>query len=81
MAPDTGRHDADENAIDRARIDYLAGEVDTELRLSRAERAELDELRDAARRPDPVGRTAGRAGGCGGRRRLRRRQPRSPRSP
>ena len=30
MAPDTGRHDADENAIDRARIDYLAGEVDAE---------------------------------------------------
>src|SRR6478735_6218171 len=46
MAPDTGRHDADENAIDRARIDYLAGEVDTEFRLSQAERAELDELRE-----------------------------------
>ena len=50
MAPDTGRHDADENAVDRARIDYLAGDVDLsvdiELPLGEADRAELDELRE-----------------------------------
>ncbi|HEY5879485.1 MAG TPA: anti-sigma factor [Nakamurella sp.] len=46
MAPDTGRHDANEDAIDRARIDYLAGEVDTDLRLGEADRIELDELRE-----------------------------------
>ena len=28
MAPSTGRHDADESASDRARIDYLAGDAD-----------------------------------------------------
>src|SRR6476620_10045164 len=43
MAPDSGRHDADENATDRARIDYLAGEANVEL--DAAEQAELDELR------------------------------------
>ena len=43
MAPDSGRHDADENASDRARIDYLAGEANVEL--DAAEQAELDELR------------------------------------
>ena len=43
MAPDSGRHDADENAADRARIDYLAGEANVEL--DAAEQAELDELR------------------------------------
>src|SRR6478736_1219673 len=50
MAPDTGRHDADENAVDRARIDYLAGDVDLsvgiDLPLGEADRAELDELRE-----------------------------------
>jgi hypothetical protein len=49
MAPDTGRHDADENAADRARIDYLAGEIDsaigTDVRLGDDDRAQLDELR------------------------------------
>ena len=43
MAPSTGRHDADESASDRARIDYLAGEPGGEL--DPIERAELDELR------------------------------------
>lgn len=43
MAPDSGRHDADENATDRARIDYLAGEQHVEL--DAADQAELDELR------------------------------------
>jgi hypothetical protein len=43
MAPSTGRHDADESASDRARVDYLAGEPGGEL--DPIERAELDELR------------------------------------
>jgi hypothetical protein len=43
MAPDTGRHDADENAADRARVDYLAGDGQGELDVD--DRAELDELR------------------------------------
>jgi len=43
MAPDSGRHNADENSTDRARVDYLAGEGDIEL--DAADRAELDELR------------------------------------
>src|SRR6476659_4279872 len=43
MAPSTGRHDADESASDRARIDYLAGEPGGER--DPIERAELDELR------------------------------------
>jgi len=46
MAPDTGRHDANEDAIDRARIDYLAGEIGTDLRLGDADRIVLDELRE-----------------------------------
>jgi hypothetical protein len=50
MAPDTGRHDAGDstagNSLDHARIDYLAGEVETAFRLGEADRAELDELRD-----------------------------------
>jgi len=61
MAPDFGRHHADDNAIDRARIEYLAGDsssvgpTSADLRaadadfdrteLSDADRAELDELR------------------------------------
>ena len=47
MAPSTGRHDADESASDRARIDYLSGEIDFEIgaEIDPAERAELDELR------------------------------------
>src|ERR1700712_5695031 len=44
MAPSTGRHDADESASDRARIDYLSGEAGGEL--DPIERAELDELRE-----------------------------------
>ena len=44
MAPDTGRHDADENASDRARIDYLAGDGRTSSSTP-TDRAELDELR------------------------------------
>ena len=43
MAPDTGRHDADENHNDRARVDYLAGANDIDLDAS--DQAELDELR------------------------------------
>jgi len=43
MASSTGRHNADESASDRARIDYLAGEPGGEL--DPIERAELDELR------------------------------------
>src|SRR6478609_10153810 len=43
MAPSSGRHDADESATDRARIDYLAGEPTAAL--DPAERAELDSLR------------------------------------
>jgi hypothetical protein len=43
MAPDTGRHDADENHNDRARVDYLAGVDDVEL--DATDQAELDELR------------------------------------
>ena len=43
MAPDTGRHDADENGADRARVDYLAGDGQGELDVD--DRAELDELR------------------------------------
>ena len=43
MAPDTGRHDADENHNDRARVDYLAGADDVEL--DATDQAELDELR------------------------------------
>jgi hypothetical protein len=43
MAPSTGRHDADESASDRARIDYLSGSAGGEL--DPIERAELDELR------------------------------------
>src|SRR6478752_5225438 len=61
MASDFGRHHADDNAIDRARIQYLAGEpssvdptsadrpgTDTDsapVQLSDTDRAELDELR------------------------------------
>src|ERR1700712_2539675 len=61
MASDFGRHHADDNAIDRARIQYLAGEpssvdptsadlpgTDTDsapVQLGDADRAELDELR------------------------------------
>ncbi len=43
MARNSGRHDADESASDRARIDYLSGEAGAEL--DPIERAELDELR------------------------------------
>lgn len=43
MAPDSGRHDADDSASDRARVDYLAGETSVEL--DPADQAELDELR------------------------------------
>src|SRR6478609_9305797 len=43
MAPNSGRHDADESASDRARIDYLSGEAGA--KLDPIERAELDELR------------------------------------
>jgi anti-sigma-K factor RskA len=43
MAYESGRHDADESATDRARVDYLAGETDVEL--DDADQAELDELR------------------------------------
>ena len=43
MANESGRHDADESATDRARVDYLAGETDVEL--DAADQAELDELR------------------------------------
>jgi hypothetical protein len=58
MASDFGRHHADDNAIDRARIEYLAGDPSSvdptsdvpaadadSAELSDAERAELDELR------------------------------------
>ena len=47
MAPSTGRHNADESASDRARIDYLSGDLDYEIgaEIDPAERAELDELR------------------------------------
>ena len=43
MAPSTGRHDADESASDRARIDYSPARPTA--RLDPTERAELDELR------------------------------------
>src|SRR6188508_1204349 len=43
MADESGRHNADESATDRARVDYLAGETDVEL--DAADQAELDELR------------------------------------
>src|SRR4051794_5335424 len=43
MVYESGRHDADESAADRARVDYLAGEADVEL--DAADQAELDELR------------------------------------
>src|SRR6187399_842971 len=43
MADESGRHNADESATDRARVDYLAGESDVEL--DDADQAELDELR------------------------------------
>ena len=43
MVYESGRHDADESAADRARVDYLAGETDVEL--GTADQAELDELR------------------------------------
>ena len=58
MASDFGRHHADDNAIDRARIEYLAGDPSSvdptsdvpaaaadSAELSDADRAELDELR------------------------------------
>jgi Anti-sigma-K factor rskA len=51
MAPGTGRHDADENATDRARVDYLAGNDEVGGRfpgddgLDADDRAELDGLR------------------------------------
>ena len=48
MASDYGRHDADDSASDRARVDYLAGETNVEL--DPADQAELDELRELARR-------------------------------
>ncbi len=44
MASDYGRHDADDSASDRARVDYLAGETNVEL--DPADQAELDELRE-----------------------------------
>jgi len=43
MAPDNGRHNAEKNSTDRARVEYLAGESDVEL--DDADQAELDELR------------------------------------
>lgn len=50
MAPDTGRHDAGDgnadSAADSARIDYLAGDLDVDLQLGDADRAELDGLRE-----------------------------------
>lgn len=48
MAPDTGRHDADDSANDRARIGYLSGEdlAPLGIRMDQADQAELDELRD-----------------------------------
>lgn len=46
MATDSGRHSADDDSVDRARIEYLAGETDLDLaELSDADRAELDDLR------------------------------------
>jgi Anti-sigma-K factor rskA len=44
MAAHSGRHDADDSAADRARVEYLAGETNVEL--DPADRAELDELRE-----------------------------------
>ena len=41
----SGRHDADDSAADRARIDYLSGDVDIAADLSSADRGELDDLR------------------------------------
>ena len=42
----SGRHDADDSAADRARIDYLSGDVDlAAVGLSSADRGELDDLR------------------------------------
>lgn len=46
MASNSGRHSADDDSADRARVDYLAGEIDIDLaELSDADRAELEELR------------------------------------
>lgn len=51
MDSDSGRHNADESAADRARIDYLAGDFGPDqtggpAELNAAEMAELDELRE-----------------------------------
>jgi len=53
MENDSGRHNADESAADRARTDYLAGDFGSDRRgfestpsvLAASEMAELDELR------------------------------------
>ena len=64
MAHESGRHDADESATDRARIDYLAGESGCRARRRRSGRA--GRAARAARRSDAVVRTARRTGGFGG---------------